>query len=81
MRSAGARKRTNMRVAEKMHVTVPESDAVRMTAERDSKKVKEACMTVGEACAAYSLVEHHRRSSSTVPEGDDIGSGTMRMLE
>jgi len=49
MRSAGARKMTNMRVAEKMHVTVPESDAVRVTAERDNKNVKEAWMTVGEA--------------------------------
>jgi hypothetical protein len=44
---------TNMRVAEKMHVTVPESDAVRVTAERDNKNVKEAWMTVGEAYVAY----------------------------
>jgi len=49
MRSAGARKTTKTSVAKKMHVTVRESDAVRITAKRDNKKVKEDCMTIGEA--------------------------------
>lgn len=53
IRSAGAKKTTNTRVAEKMYAIVRESRAVSVTAERDNDRVKQDCMTIGEACAPY----------------------------
>jgi hypothetical protein len=57
MRSAGAKKTTNTRVAEKIHAIVRESDAVRVTAERDNDKVKEDCIMIDEACAPYAQLK------------------------
>jgi len=53
IKTAGARKMTKMRVVEMRYAIVHESDAVRITAERKSDKVNEACTTMAEVCKRW----------------------------